>query len=76
MSKYEQFFSDVRKELSDVRKELDTKISNKASLSEFRWVMGILVLILIAVVTSAYSTLRNVTDKVIAIETKMSERKR
>ncbi len=76
MSKYEQFFSDVRKELSDVRKELDAKIGNKASLSEFRWVMGILVLILMAVVTSAYSTLRNVTDKVIAIETKISERKR
>ena len=32
MSKYEQLFSDVRKELNETRKELDAKMSHSCTL--------------------------------------------
>lgn len=89
MSKYEQLFSDVRKELNETRKELDAKIdnldvkiNNKVPSLTFWSITSGALLILMGVFVYAFFKLDKLNDyyinsehRLTIIETQISEKK-
>jgi hypothetical protein len=80
MAENQQFGSDSFSHLDNLRKELEGKVDKKISKDTVFWILGILVLIAIGALSYLGLQINNVntkldilSDKVIVIDTKMSE---